>query len=68
MGSPSNQLKSGRLFIHGRLQDTIMGGQLYCRIRAVEDDLVEYEPRGQTAALEPRKIGDPMPARKLTRG
>jgi len=43
MENPSDQLRPGRLFIHGRLNDPITGGPLYCRIRAFEGDLVEYE-------------------------
>ncbi|MDQ6716644.1 MAG: hypothetical protein M3Z83_11100 [Actinomycetota bacterium] len=33
----------GRLFTHGRLNDPMTGGPLYCRIRAVEPGRVEYE-------------------------
>jgi hypothetical protein len=43
MENPSQELRPGRLFIHGRLNDPITGGALYCRIRAFEGDLVEYE-------------------------
>ena len=43
METPSDELRRGRLFIHGRLNDPITGGPLYCRIRAFEGDLVEYE-------------------------
>jgi hypothetical protein len=43
MENPSDELVPGRLFIHGRLNDPITGGPLYCRIRAFQGDLVEYE-------------------------
>ena len=43
MENPSHELRPGRLFVHGRLNDPITGGPLYCRIRAFEGDLVEYE-------------------------
>src|ERR1700737_3746407 len=39
----SDELSPGRLFIHARLNDPMTGGPLYCRIRGVEGDLVEYE-------------------------
>ena len=43
MENPSQEIRPGRLFIHGGLNDPSTGGSLYCRIRAVEEDLVEYE-------------------------
>jgi hypothetical protein len=38
-----DELSPSRLFIHRRLNDPMTGGPLYCRIRAFEGDLVEYE-------------------------
>jgi hypothetical protein len=38
-----DELSSGRLFIHGRLNDPMTGGPLYCRIRSFDGSLVEYE-------------------------
>jgi hypothetical protein len=58
--SDSDGLARGRLFIHGRLNDPMTGGPLYCRIRGVESDLVEYEERfttGRTARSESRHLG-----------
>ena len=43
MENPSQELRPGRLFIHGRLNDPITGGPLYCRIRAFEAGRVEFE-------------------------
>jgi hypothetical protein len=39
----SDEIAPGRLFTHARLNDPMTGGPLYCRIRGVEGDLVEYE-------------------------
>jgi hypothetical protein len=41
--NPSDELIPGRLFIHGRLNDPMTGGPLYCRIRAFDGALVEFE-------------------------
>jgi hypothetical protein len=43
MKNASDEFRPGRLFVHGRLNDPITGGPLYCRVRALEDNLVEYE-------------------------
>jgi hypothetical protein len=43
MENPSDELRPGRLFIRARLNDPITGGPLYCRIRAFEGEVVEYE-------------------------
>ncbi len=38
-----DELSPGRLFIHGRLNDSMSGGPLYCRLRAFDGAEVEYE-------------------------
>jgi hypothetical protein len=43
MEDPSAELRPGRLFIRARLNDPLTGGPLYCRIRAFQGDVVEYE-------------------------
>ena len=40
----SDELSPGRLFIHGRLNDPMTGGPLYCRILSFDAAWVEYEP------------------------
>jgi hypothetical protein len=39
----SDELSPGRLFMHGRLNDPMTGGPLYCRIRSCDGAQVEYE-------------------------
>jgi hypothetical protein len=36
LDNPSDELSTGRLFIHARLNDPMTGGPLYCRIRAFD--------------------------------
>ena len=43
MENPSHELRPGRLFIHGRLNDPMTGGPLYCRILAFEGGRVEFQ-------------------------
>ena len=40
----ADELSIGRLFIHGRLNDPMTGGPLYCRILSFDAAWVEYEP------------------------
>jgi hypothetical protein len=37
------EARPGRLFVHAQLTDPGTGGPLYCRVRAVEGELIEYE-------------------------
>jgi hypothetical protein len=43
MENPSDELRPGRLFTHGRLNDPMTGAPLYCRARALQGNLVKYE-------------------------
>lgn len=42
-GDVAIEARPGRLFVHARLSDPGTGGPLYCRVRAVEGQLIEYE-------------------------
>jgi hypothetical protein len=44
LDNDSDELSAGRLFIHGRLNDPMTGGPLYCRILSLDAAWVEYEP------------------------
>ena len=44
LDNDSEELSPGRLFIHGRLNDPMTGGPLYCRILSFDAAWVEYEP------------------------
>jgi hypothetical protein len=42
-GDVAGKARPGRLFVHAKLTDPGRGGPLYCRVRAVEKELIEYE-------------------------
>src|SRR5438445_1110451 len=44
LDNDSDELSSGRLFIHGRLNDPMTGGPLYCRVLSFDAAWVKYEP------------------------
>jgi hypothetical protein len=44
LDNDSDELSQGRLFIHGRLNDPMTGGPLYCRVLSFDAAWVEYEP------------------------
>src|SRR5207248_11572571 len=44
LDNDSEELSPGRLFIHGRLNDPMTGGPLYCRILSFDPAWVKYEP------------------------
>src|ERR1700694_2387102 len=44
LDNDSDELSPGRLFIHGRLNDPMTGGPLYCRVLSFDDSWVQYEP------------------------
>lgn len=58
METPPDELRLGRLFMHGRLNDPLTGGQLYCRIRALEGNLVETR-RSTTVQMAPSGSAQP---------
>ncbi|MDQ6792881.1 MAG: hypothetical protein M3075_19880 [Candidatus Dormibacteraeota bacterium] len=62
MQNPSDQLRPGRLFIHGRLNDPVTGGPLYCRIRALEGNLVKYESISRREDGSERRQAEPAAA------
>jgi len=49
LNNDSNELSTGRLFIHGRLTDPMTGGPLYCRILSYRPTRALPRPAAQRA-------------------